>query len=89
MVKFLRNLLLNEDNEFLAYTMPWQLINSDNKMMIFLNGKLTENFEINKNLYNRLFGGDSVISLSYDPTDEASEYDWYIDPNGDTYYNCI
>ena len=75
----------DEDENYLAYIIPNQLINSENKLMTFLNGKFSDEYEINKKLYSRLFGGDTILSMSYDPEDIDSDEGYHIDPEGDIY----
>ena len=82
------NYFLNSEDDFLAYVIPNQLINSENKLMTFLDGKMTDEYIINKNLYSRLFGGDTILSFSNDPDDSTGDsYMYHIDVNGEYYFN--
>ena len=80
--------IMNSNDEFLSYVIPNQLINSENKLMTFIDGKFTDKYIINKNLYSRLFGGDTILSITDDPEDyTGKEFSYRIDANGDYYFD--
>lgn len=74
-----------EDEKFLSYIIPDQLINSEGKMMIFVDGKYTDEFEIAKYIYYRLFNGDTILSISDDQTSEEN-IKYKLAENGDYRY---
>lgn len=79
---------INSDDEFLAYIIPNQLINSESKMLTFLNGKLSDEYVINKKLFERLFNGNAILSFSSDPEDSGgNDYVYNINKNGDYYWD--
>lgn len=59
--------LNKEDEEFLSYPIPNQLIASEKKLFAFMDGKLTDEFIIDKHLYYRLFDGNTMLAFSDDP----------------------
>lgn len=78
----------NSDDEFLAFVIPNQLINSEHKLLTFLDGKFTDEFAINKHLYSRLFGGDTLLSFTEDPKDyTGNDYSYRVDKDGKYYFN--
>lgn len=75
-----------EDEQFLAYVVPHQVANSEGKMLGFLNGRLTDEFVINKYLFFRLFDGNTILSFSDDPTSPDQSY-YMIDQEGEYIYD--
>lgn len=79
--------LNDEDDEFLSYPIPSQLIASDNKLFAFIDGRLTDEFIIDKHLYYRLFDGNTMLAFSEDPiindNDEQNYKKFRYDENGD------
>lgn len=59
--------LNGEDEEFLSYPIPNQLMTSEKKLFAFMDGKLTDEFIIDKHLYYRLFDGNTMLAFSDDP----------------------
>lgn len=82
------NYFINDEDDFLAYVIPNQLINSESKMLTFLDGKFTDEYTINKNLYSRLFGGDTILSFSDNP-ESTEDFHYRIDPDGIYYFDNV
>lgn len=77
--------LNDEDENFLSYEIPNQLMMSDKKLLAFMDGYFTDEFRIDKHLYYRLFHGDTILSFSTDQTNPDIGYTY--DPNGDYVYD--
>ena len=78
---------INNDNEqFLSYVIPTQLIASESKLLAFMDGILTDEFIIDKHLYYRLFDGNTILAFS-DEQSNPETGKFVYDPNGDYVYD--
>lgn len=74
------------DENFLSYIVPNQIVANKNKVLTFLNGKLSDEFIINNNLFCKLFDGNTMLSFTDDPIDPDSIFSYEYDENGKYVY---
>lgn len=56
----------DEDDNFLAYEIPEQIMCNEGRILTFINGLLINEYQIDKRLWYQLFDGQAVLSLSSD-----------------------
>jgi hypothetical protein len=66
---------LNDENDnFLAYEIPYQLIGNEDKMICFLDGEYIDKYHLNQYVYYKLFKNKSIIAFPDNFISDTFEY---------------